>query len=695
MPDKPFATIDISFGSSHADLVRVEIHEALSELFTITADIVVRNQVSLSEKLGTSATVTITQDEEPDRVWNGLLTAGEFIDRTPAGWRYRLTLRPVHWFFSFSRFYAIYQDKSASDIVGLTMKRCNLPWKPATFGISREYCVQYDESDFAFMSRLMEEEGAYYYFDHSGGSHTMVVQTRNASHPKGKPSSLIFNPDARSLHYSDQHEQKDNYYILSWSESVQTGSETAVGYWDYNFTDATNLVSSQSSAKKALGQKTVNVQRFAATRDVRADVARAETQMELIESGRQSFTGTSLTPGVRCGEQIEMTDHPVDSYNTAYLLTRVRTVAHGAGFETSSGIPDDSGTWFECVRADQQWRPQHVTPRPLVHGSETAIVVGPGGGETIYTDEWGRVRVKFHWDSGVADDRSHDTTCWIRVSNFGGLGNIVLPRVGHEVIVDFLGGNPDRPIVTGRLFNSENKPIYDLPGNKTRALWRTKTYGDADAALGDDAVTLDTGNPGANELRFEDMSGKEEVFVHAQRDMNTRIRNDESHHVGHNQQTKIGLDSEREVGRDSKVKIGKNSTVEIVENESRTTKGTCDITVQKNHTVKLLADASYTTNGKNTVKVDGEDKQTYGDKSTISVGDTLSIKGNTDIQIEANTKITLKVGGNSIEISQSGVTIKGIMVSIEGQAMAEMKSPMTTVKGDGMTTIKGGIVMIN
>lgn len=694
MPDKPLATIDLSFGSTDADLVRVDIQEALSELFIITADILTKDQVSLSDKLGASVTVAIFQNEEPDRVWNGIFTAGEFVERTPAGWRYRLTLRPVHWLYSLSRFYAIYQDKAASDIVGLTMKRCNLPWKPAAFGISREYCVQYDESDFGFMTRLMEEEGAYYYFDHGQGSHTLVIQTRNSSHPKAQPYSLAFNPDAQNLHFSDQKGENDDYYILSWAESVSTGSETSVGYQDYDFKDATNPVKNESSVKKALGQKTVVVQRFAATRDVRADVARTETHMELIESGRQLFAGTSLTPGVRCGELIEMTDHPVGRFNTSYLMTRVRTVAHGAGFETSSGAVDDSGTWFECVRADQQWRPAHITPRPLVHGSETAIVIGPDS-ETIYTDEWGRVKVKFHWDSGVADDRGSDTTCWIRVSNFGGLGNVVLPRVGHEVIVDFLGGNPDRPIVTGRLFNSENKPIYDLPANKTRALWRTKTYGDANAALGDDAVTLDTGNPAANELRFEDMSGKEEVFVHAQRDLNTRIRNDESHHVGHNQQTKIGLDSEREVGRDSKVKIRRNSTIEIEENESRTTKGTCAVEVQKNHTVKLLADASYTTNGKNTVKVDGEDKQTYGDKSTISVGDTLKISGSTDILIEANTTITLKVGSSKIEISQAGVKITGLMVNVEGQVTAEMKSPMTTVKSDAMTTIKGGIVMIN
>ena len=697
MPNTIFATIDIKFHDKAVDLIRVEVKEGLSELFVITADIRSETEIDLSSQLGTAATVSILQDDEPERYFNGIFVGGEFFGKTEAsGFHYRLILRPLHYLYTRTKSYGIYQDKSASEIIKLVMTRCNLPWTPsAAFGMAREYCVQYDESDFAFITRLMEEEGIYYYFKHSQGKHDLVACFEPSHHRSGHPDTLEFNPTSASLHYSDVSGDATDYFVQTWGERVSNTSEHTVAYYDYNFEDASNRVHAQATEKGSPRGPATTITAQMATRDFKADVARSSTHMDLIESGRQVFAGTALTPGLACGMLFKLTEHKIGRYNTSYLLTRVNTIAYGAAFETGEEDEvDDSGTSFECVRANQQWRAPMTTPRPVVHGAETAIVVGPDG-ETIYTDEWGRVRVRFHWESGVSDDRNYDLTCWIRVSNTGGLGNIILPRVGHEVVVDFLGGNPDRPLIVGRVFNSNNKPVYGLPANKTRALWRTLTYGDQGAALGDGAVELDTGNPGAHELRFEDKSGEEEIFLHSQRDMNTRIRNNESLHVGRDQLTKIGQDSQREVGRDSLVKIGKNSTVEITENEKRTIKGTSTVSVTKDHSVTLLANADYKTTGTNTVKIDGENKEKFGDKSTMEVGDTLKITGNADIQIEAKTSIKLKVGSNSIEITQTGVTIKGTMLSFEGQAMAEMKSPLTTVKGDGMLTLKGGIVMIN
>jgi len=695
LPNPNFATIDINFGGKGVDLVRVEVNEGLSELFVISADILTETEIDLTEKLGTSVTVTIQQDDEPQRYFNGIYTSGEYFGKSEAHYQYRLILRPIHYLYTHTKFYAIYQDKTASDIIELTTKRCNIPWKPsAPFGISREYCVQYNESDFAFITRLMEEEGVYYYFKHEKGKHTLMACFNPSHHSDGHPAELEYNPSSVNLRYSDTRGEAPDYFVQTWNERVSTNTEQTVVYTDYIFQDASNIVKQEAPAKgKARGPAT-KVSVHAGTRDLRADAVRSASHMELIESGRQLFTGNALTPNIACGMTFTLTKHDIGNYNGKYLLTRVNTIAYGSSFETDGGGGDDSGTFFECVRAGQTWRAPMSTPRPLVYGAETAIVVGPEG-ETIYTDEWGRVRVKFHWESGVADDRGHDLTCWIRVSNTGGLGNIILPRVGHEVVVDFLGGNPDRPLIVGRVFNSNNKPIYGLPGNKTRALWRTLTYGDKNAALGDGAKDLDTGNPGAHELRFEDLSGSEEIFLHSQRDMNTRIRNDESHHVGRDQLTKIGQDSQREVGRDSLVKIGKNSTVEVELNEERTIKGTHKTTVSKDTTIVLMANADYKTTGTNTVKVDGENKEEYGDKSTMKVGDTLKITSGTNIEVEAKVGIKLTVGTSSIEINQMGVTIKGTMLSFEGQAMAEMKSPLTTVKGDGILTLKGGIVLIN
>jgi type VI secretion system secreted protein VgrG len=184
---------------------------------------------------------------------------------------------------------------------------------------------------------------------------------------------------------------------------------------------------------------------------------------------------------------------------------------------------------------------------------ETAIVTGPKG-EEIYTDEYGRVKVRFHWDrSSTEGDKS---TCWIRVSQTGGLGNVILPRVGHEVIIDFLDGNPDRPVVVGRVFNKENMPIYPLPDNKTRALWRTKRYGDAGSYGA--AKSLDTGAPGANELRFEDKGGKEEVFLHAERDMTLRVRHSESHNIGLDQSIDIGGSRDVKIQETDSNDVGKS-----------------------------------------------------------------------------------------------------------------------------------------
>ena len=220
---------------------------------------------------------------------------------------------------------------------------------------------------------------------------------------------------------------------------------------------------------------------------------------------------------------------------------------------------------IEAVPAKVVWQAPRTTPRPIVHGLETAIITGPEG-EEIFTDEYGRVKVRFHWDrSGSPGEKS---TCWMRVSQTGGLGNIILPRVGHEVLVDFLGGDPDRPLVMGRVFNRNHMPIYPLPDNKTIALWRTKTYGQSgNYSPGQD---LDTGKPRANELRFEDKGGKEEVFIHAERDLKTRVRYKESHHVGCDQEIMIGHDRTEEVEHDEQVRVKNNRDHTIDNNDTLT-----------------------------------------------------------------------------------------------------------------------------
>jgi type VI secretion system secreted protein VgrG len=274
---------------------------------------------------------------------------------------------------------------------------------------------------------------------------------------------------------------------------------------------------------------------------------------------------------------------------------------------------------------------------------ESAIVTGPSG-ETIYTDEYGRVKVRFHWDR--ADTPGERSTCWIRVSQTGGLGNVILPRVGHEVLVDFLDGDPDRPLIVGRVFNKAHMPTYELPANKTRAVWRTLTYGNSGSYPETEA--LDSGdNRTSNEIRFEDQGGQEELFIHAERDMNTRVRLAETHHVGQNQTIKVGYDRERDVVNDETVKIGRNQTLTV----------------------------------------------TGIRHSTVHQNDIIDVDHK--FQLTAGDSIVLQVGASKIEMTPTSITLNSPKIQFIGTASVSATAPETTVHGDGTLTLTGGLVKIN
>lgn len=734
------AVIDIKFNESDADqrpdgepfvkLVRFEAVEALSELFSFTAEVViakysqrtviaadgVRGRVDIGAALGNPGVVTLLQNGDPVRHFHGLLVEGEFLGDSISGGHYRLVFRPRLYLYSRNKNFQTHQDETSLQIISAVLERCQVKFNQSlkTTYEKRGYCVQYGESDFAFVSRLMEEEGIYYYFSHSETGHTMILCDATTAHTSGTPETLTFNPDMQGLYggFGDD-------VIGNWQEHVGTGGQGKVVIWDNLFAvTGKSHEASQSvveSKEKSFNRAQANPAEhydFEATFELEqprggeidntiagkhnTEITRlSKVRLEMLESDRQVFSGVSHSPELACGSLFAMTEHPIAEYNGSFLLVRVRTKAFGAAFETGSGAIDDSGTAFEVIKSSRQWRAHPVTPRPRAYGPETARVVGPAG-ETIYTDRFGRVKVQFHWDRrGKKDDGS---SCWLRVAQTGGLGNVILPRVGHEVIVAFLDGNPDRPIIVGRVFNDENMPVYELPTHKTRAVWRTLSYGKIDTALEENAKALpgDWKDRGFNELRFEDDGGKEEVLIYAQRDMNTYIRQNEKHILGRNRETDIGYDS--------KVTIGHDSEIVVENNEKRDIKGTNTVTVVKDHKVTLEADATYTTKGKQTLTVTGADMQTYENKSTVEVGQTLSVTGKADIVITATQKIVLKCGGSEIEISPAGVTIKGMKFAAEGSITAVMKGGVSaevdggataTVKGGGITTIQGAMVKIN
>lgn len=638
------SSLSIDLGGEQVVLERIEAVEALSSPFIFTVDIISPlGELELLPHLGKPACVTISEDEERQRCFHGLATEAEFTRESASGFHYRIVLRPWTYFLSQNRDFAIYQDQDVIEIIKSVLDEAGISDIDYTrLSKSREkrtYCVQYNESDFAFISRLMEEEGIYYHFTHSDDRHVLVLCDGPSSHSEGRPATLTFNPHTSTVFNVDsaaRTQRARDFYLQAWIERVSTGGEAKVTVRDFDFEKPERPLEAIAESNQDHPRDSTEVYTYPFRYKEEGEGKKLGTVLlDALRTERRVYSGRSEASALSCGSKVNVQNHPNDRLNGAFLIQQTLHSIEAERYRTGeTGGESPYSVTLEAVPADTQWRASRTTPRPIVHGLESAIITGPED-EEIYTDEYGRVKVRFHWDrSGSPGEKS---TCWIRVSQTGGLGNIILPRVGHEVLVDFLGGDPDRPLVVGRVFNRTHMPIYPLPDNKTIALWRTKTYGQSgNYSPGKD---LDTGKPRANELRFEDKGGKEEVFIHAERDMKTRIRYKESHHVGCDQEILVRHDRSEKVENNEKVQVDNNREHKI------------------------------------------------GNNDKLVVGNTL--------YIEAGTKITLKVGASTIKMDPSSIEIKSPMITITADGTAKLSSPMTTVEGTGILTLTGGLVKIN
>ena len=666
-------TIDL--GDEQVQIERARCTEAVGQPFVLHVDIIAAHgEVDLLPHLGKPVIIHAYEDDALMRHFHGLIIAGEFTHESGAGLHYRLVARPYTYFLAQNRDMAIFQDMSVIDIIQKVLGRhqgADFRLATSRSYAKRKYCVQYRESEWGFITRLMEEEGLYYFWEHTDSKHVLVFCDAPSSHKAGQPGSLDYNLHASGINrVASGQRGGSNYFLEQWGERVSSGGEAAVELRDFDFEKPERPLSARDNDQQQHSADQGEIYSYPGRYKVESDgTSLATIQLATLRRDRQVYAGRSQAISLAAGTTLSVAGHPASRLNKSYLIVHAEHVFQAEQYKGGQGsgaheLEEDSHVTFEAIPAATPYHLPQVTPKPVVQGLETAIVSGPAG-EEIYTDEYGRVKVRFHWDrSGTNGEES---TCWIRVAQFGGLGNIILPRVHQEVMVDFLHGNPDEPIVVGWVFNKSHMPVYALPDNKTRALWRTKSYPGGESTTFPDASTLDTGSPGANELRFEDKAGSEEVFLHAEKDMNLRTRNDQTNHIAHNQYEKVFWDRDAFVGRDETTKIDRNQTL--------------------------------------TVKGDQTEEITEGNRSvTIKKGnDTLAVKmGNISIKadmgkidIEAMQSITLKVGTNTIKIDPAGVTVTGTMVKVEGKAMLETKAPMVQQQGSGMHILKGGIVMIN
>jgi type VI secretion system secreted protein VgrG len=632
--DDRLIAIDTPLGKDVLLLSGFRGAEGLSCLFSFELNLLSENhKIPFEDIIGKSVTISIDLADGDKRAFNGIIarfSQGRGSGEAGGGEagpdsrfsHYRATLVPWLWLLTMTADSRIFQKLSVPQIVEKIFQEKGFSdFKLKLHGsyAKREYCVQYRETDFNFISRLLEEEGVYYYFEHETGKHTMIIADDPQEHEHcPKQETARYQLTGGGLLEED---------VIRSLEKVQEIRPGKFSLNDYNFEIPNTGLEVNVPGKYKLGPGEREIYDYPGSYAKKTEGDRlAKIRMEEEEAKVTTLHGSSSCRAFTSGYRFTLLQFYRDDLNNKdYVLS-------GLHHEANQGLENDAelvyANQFTCIPFDVPYRPPRVTPKPVVRGGQTAIVVGPSG-EEIYTDEHGRVKVQFHWDrEGRKDEKS---SCWMRVSQLwagAGWGAMYIPRIGHEVIVDFLEGDPDQPIITGRVYHGTNKPPYALPAEKTKSTIKS------DSSLG---------SGGSNEFRFEDKKGSEEVYLHGQKDWTIAIENDknqtvghdETLSVGHDQTIKVGNNRTKSVGVDQSESVGSNKSINVGANHDETIGANKTLTVGANHTESIGSNMSITIGQNKTETV------TINTAETIGVAKELTIGGLYQVSVGAAMNETI------------------------------------------------------
>ena len=620
--------------------------EGLSELFDFKISAVSNQQNILPDQiLGKSVTLSIARPKSNPRIFNGIVTTFSASYAVVSNLRaYQLTLRPKAWLLTKTSDCKIFQNKTVLQITDSIFSENQITnyKKQGITGShpSRDYCVQYQETDFDFLCRIWAEEGIYFYFDHQNNEHTLVLSDSVNGYCDCLDKSVNHAPKI----------QNDTISINKWdNDSVFVSGKYTLN--DYNFEQpTTNLTSTTVTTLSNSQFKSWELYNYPGNYTQKNDGQNlSRYRMEQVESAYAVVKGEGNYRGFMPGAKFTMEQHEVKAEEKKkYVLSSVEHLAVDESHLGNTTRESSYSNKFEAIPATTVFRPLPVTRRPLIPGPQTAKVVGPSG-EDIYCDKYGRIRVQFFWDRDGKNNEN--SSCWIRVAQvFAGAnwGTIYTPRIGMEVIVAFLDGDPDQPLVVGSVYNADNMPPYALPGQKTQSGIKTRS------------TTKGTSST-YNEMRIEDQKDSELFYFRAQKDF------------------------QREVMNNDTLTVSNDQTITITKNRSETvSEGNMSTTVSKGN--------KSTTVSKGNVAMD----VTSGNYNLTLGSGSANVKCNGgSILLQAASSITLKVGANEIVISQSGVTIKGTMVQSTATGTSKITGAIVQVNASGMAKIAGATVMIN
>jgi type VI secretion system secreted protein VgrG len=715
------------------------VREELGRMSVMDLDLLSPDEsLALDDLLGRGFSVELVLDGDKSRFFHGIVAECSQTGRLGRYARYSAKVVPWVWFLTRTSDCRIFQQKSVPDIIKSVFREHGTSDFEDSLSGSyspRDYCVQYMETDFDFVSRLMEEEGIYYFFKHEQDKDTLVLCDGAGAH-SATPGceSVSYYPPSENV--KREEDTIDNWLL---SHSMQSGKLT---HTDFDFIKPRTSLLAQHAAAGTYPKGDAEVFAYPGGYLTVGDGSKyAQRRLEALQQQHERAVGSGNVRALAVGALFTLENYPRDDQNREYLV--VSSIHHLGGMDFESGVSHASAdvtVSFEAIPSKQPYRSLSTTRRARVAGPQTAIVVGKAG-EEIYTDQYGRVKVQFHWDR--VGKRDENSSCWVRVSQaWAGKnwGSMHIPRIGQEVIVSFLEGDPDRPIITGRVYNAAEMPPYDLPANQTQSGIKSRSSKGGSPA-------------NFNEIRFEDKMGSEMLTIHAEKDQEISVEHDESHTVGHdrtkgighdetttvgnnrtetvgnNEQITIGVNRTEKVGANESIVIGANRTINVGANESATVAVQRTHTVGANETITVGAAQEITVGAAQTITVGAAQTETVGADQTINVGanrsvttgsnqtvavgsaasmsvgadesrsvtggrstsvgkdDTLSITNN--LSITAGDSITITTGSASISMKKDGsITIKGKAITLDDGGD-------TNIKASGNITMKGSKIMQN
>ncbi len=717
--------------------------QGVSQLGVMTVTLVSdKPDLSADKLLGQAAGVSVLMRDGTPRHFNGIVTRFSIGAAQGRNYGYQAVLHPWLWLLTRTSDCRIFQNQNVQQIVEAVFADhaavAQFQFKLTRSYAPRTYCVQYRETDYNFIARLLEEEGIYWFFDHTDGKHTLVLTDAVAM--------LDVAPGCPPLRYfPNTGQMPPNVDIVSqWAarSELQSGQAAAASF-DFE-RPAVSLLTQQSLSRSHAQNSLEQFDYDGRYTQLGDGQQLRDNRMDEVQSDFQQAQGETNAIGLASGHLFELQHHPHSTQNGKFICLSTESVIGIASYEAegtgAGGAAVDYHCRFAAVPSAHSYRPPRRTSRPAIYGSQTAIVVGPGGDE-IHTDKYGRVKVQFHWDRyGKSDDKS---SCWVRVASpwaGNSFGFVQIPRIGQEVVVNFLEGDPDQPLVTGRVYNAANMPPWELPANATQSgvLSRSSKGGVYS---------------NANALRFEDKKGEEQLWLHAEKDQLTEVEHDEDKWVGNdrrktidrhettlvkgnrtetvnldetitvhknrtetvdlNETITIGVNRTESVGANESITIGANRTITVGASETAT------VALQRTHTVGINetiaigaaqeiaigaaqvvavgamqsvtvgANRSISVGANLSTDVGANESRAVGSNRTASIGKDDSLKVGKNLVIDAGDSVTIKTGSASITMKKDGtIVIKGKDITLDGSGKINVKASSDVI-------IKGSKVLQN